>query len=166
MAFSLRPSGQLSFVMVDETGTTSKVVIHFPSSQLASIVQTNALTLAPLIEAISGCAVKGVSYSYELVDPVYAAPAAGSRVEDKGRFLWALANGLTTKIEIPGIDPTTVLPDGAIDTANSDVTAFLDAIVLGSAYSGIDGSDIARVTAAYQAFRRSTKGMLPTRRLA
>lgn len=166
MAFSITPSGRLSFTLVDETGTSGKVVVHFPSSQLASVVQTNALTLAPLIEAISGCAVKSISYSYELVDPVFAAPDAGSRVEDKGRFLWALANGLSTKIEIPGIDPTVVLSDGAIDTANSDVDAFLNAITLGSAYSGIDGSDIARVTAAYQAFRRSTKGMLPTRRLA
>jgi len=166
MAFSILPAGRLSYSLVDETGTDGRMVIHFPSSQLASIVQTNALALAPLIQAISGCAVRGISYSYELADPVFAAPLAGSRVEDKGRFLWALANGLSSKIEVPGIKPSVVLTDGAIDAADTDVTAFMDAIVAGSAYSGIDGSDIVRVTAAYQAFRRSTKGMLPSRRLA
>jgi len=165
MAFTLEPTVKVIFNCLDESGSEGKVMLHAPSSQLASVVQTNATALAALIQAITGCSVRSYSYSYEVSDPA-AAAAAGSRIEHKGRFIWNLANGLETRAEVPGLDPAVVLSDGAIDLTNADVLAFVGAVSAGTAYSGIDGSDIGALKAAYEAFRRSTRNMLPARRLA
>jgi hypothetical protein len=166
MAFTLNAAVKVIFNCRDESGNEGKVTLHAPSSQLASVVQTNATALAALIQAITGCSVHSYSYSYEVEDPAAAAPAVGSRIEHKGRFIFELANGLETRMEVPGILQSIVLGDGAIDLANSDVDAFVVAVQAGTAYSGVTGSDIGALTAAYEAFRRSTKNMLPRRRLA
>ena len=166
MAFTLEPTVKVIFNCRDESGNIGKLTLHAPSSQLASVVQTNASALAALIQAITGCSVLSYSYSYEVSDPAAPDPVAGSRIEHKGRFIFDLANGLETRMEVPGILQSVVLGDGAIDLTNTDVDAFVVAVQSGTAYSGVSGSDIGALRAAYEAFRRSTANMLPRRRLA
>lgn len=167
MAFSNRPTALLVYDLVDETGSRSKAEFHVPFATLAAVALAAADTMAGFIAALTGCTVTGYGLTYGVTDPTFAAPAAGSRIEHKGRWIFGLANGLTSRVEIPGLLDTVVLGDGAIDQANVDVLAFQGAVVgVGAVFAGIDGSDIVSTNAAYEAFRRSTRKMLPSRKLA
>jgi hypothetical protein len=165
MALTLAPAAAVKFVLVDETGSQGFCVFHLPSGTLIATAIGFVDTLAANIAALSGCMVLSYSISYSKEENAPGGPAAGARVEHKGRFIWQLANGLNSRTEIPGIDPAVVLTDGAIDMANSDVTNFVNDIVTGTVFCGADGSDVTAIDAAYEAFRRSTRRQLPTRRL-
>jgi len=165
MAFASKPTGDLTYDLVDSSGSHAKMQLHFPVATLVAAVFTAADALTPLIQAITGCTVLSFSATYASADSAPAAPLAGSRIEDKGRFIFRLANTLTTKLEVPGILDTTLLASGAIDVENADVTAFLAAVIDSpSIFKGVDASDITAIKSAYQAFRRSTKNMLPSGR--
>jgi hypothetical protein len=139
--------------------------LHVAFATLVTAAFTSADALVPVIQAITGCTVLSYSVTYSSVDNDPAAPIGGSRVEDKGRFIFRLANTLNTKVEIPGIIEAVLLPSGAIDVENPAVVDFLQAIIDSPAiYRGVDGADITAIKSAYQAFRRSTKNMLPSGR--
>lgn len=167
MAFANRPTATLVYDLVDETGSHSKVEFHVPFATLAAVALAAAATMVDLIAALTGCRILSYGLTYAAVDNAPGLAATESRVEHKGRWIFQLANGLTTRVEIPGLLATTVLGDGALDQANADVLAFQGALVgVGAIFAGIDGSDITATDAAYEAFRRSTRKMLPSRRLA
>lgn len=165
MAFSSAPTGDLTFDLVDSTGTHAKMLFHFPIATLVAAVFTAADALIPLIQAITSCTVLSYSATYGSADGTPDAPVAGSRIEDKGRFIFRLANTLQSRVEVPGILESTLLASGAIDVANTDIAAFLSAVIDSpSIFKGVDASDITAIKSAYQAFRKSTKNMLPSGR--
>jgi len=84
-------------------------------------------------------------------------------VENKGTFVFTAANGLRTRLEVPGILEAVLTSSGAVDLTDLAAIAFIDQI-LGGLYSSNTGSDITAISAAYQKFRRSTKAMLPSDR--
>jgi hypothetical protein len=159
------PSAILSYGVEDASGSNSKVQFHVPFGTLASVVTTAGGLLQPLLEAVTGCAVVSMSLSYPYHDPLHATPAAGSRVENKGVVIMRAANGRPSRIAIPGILETLLRTSGAIDRTNSDFVDLLEAILgTGTVFCSADGSDLVAVDKAYQAFRGSTRGMLPTDR--
>ena len=167
MAFTNEPAAKLIYNLKDETGNQAKVVFHVPFDTLAAVALAGADALGLLIHAMTDCQVLSYSLTYGVVDPAPSTAGAGSRIEHKGRFIWELANGLTTREEIPAIKPSLVAQDGAIDLTATAVAAFLTAMVdVDALFCGIDGSDITALSGAYEAFRRSTRHMLPSRRLA
>lgn len=167
MAFSLVPAASLVYNMKDETGSQAKVIFHVPADTLASVALAGADTLAGLLANLTDCQILSYSLTYASEDPSPSTAGAGSRVEHKGRFLWELANGQQTKQEIPGIKPGVVAQDGAIDLTDTDVGLFKTAILAVDAlFCGVDGADITALAGAYEAFKRSTRSQLPSRRLA
>jgi len=167
MAFGPVATAQVVYDLVDETSTHAKMKLHFPTVTLVATADAAAAALVPLIQAITGCTVLSYGLTYASVDDNPSVPAVGSRIEDKGRFIFRLADGLTTRVEVPGILESTLNGSGSIDVANTDIVAFLDAIINSPAiFRGVQGSDITALKAAYQAFRRSTKNMLPSDRAA
>lgn len=167
MAFASKPTGDLVFDLLDETGDHGKTKAHFPIATTVANVFTAADALVPLLQALTGCTVLGYSASYGSRDTAPAAPAAGSRVENKGLFVFNLANTLTSRMEVPGILQAVLLEEGLIDVENSDVAAFLTAVISGSSiFRGVDASDIVSVRSAYQHFRATTRRQLPSGRSA
>lgn len=165
MAMSSLPAAVLSFGLEDASGSQSKLQFHVPFGTLASVVTTAAGLLVPLIQACSDCAIISQSLTYAYYDPAHGAAAAGSRVEDKGVVIMRAANGRPSRVAIPAVKEALLNTSGSIDRTNSDFDALFAAILgTGAVFCAADGSDLVGVDKAYQAFRRSTKGSLPTDR--
>jgi len=163
MAFVSLPTATVFWDLLDGTGNRAQVRAHVPAASLAATVLANLAGTATVMQAITGCTIEAFGVSYAQKDPVAAAPAADSRVENKGTFVFTAANGLRTRLEVPGILEAVLTSSGAVDLTDLAAIAFIDQI-LGGLYSSNTGSDITAISAAYQKFRRSTKAMLPSDR--
>jgi hypothetical protein len=139
--------------------------IHVPYATLAAAAITAADAISAAVTLITGCVVLGYKLTYAKSETTPADAAVGSRVEDKGVFVWRTADGRTTRFTVPGILDSVLNVDGSIDRTNVDIIA-LDAVVtgVGAIFAGASGSDITALLEAYQAFRSSTKRQLPSNR--
>lgn len=165
MALTNLPTGQLKIDYTDETGSKGSSIFHFPYATLASVVVTVADILSAALNALTDCAVDGYSITYAKTEDTPATPGAGSRVEDKGQFVFRTANGRTTRFSIPGIVESVLNPSGSINKANALVTALTSAVIAGDfAFQSADGSDITALLQAYQRYTGSTKRQLPSDR--
>jgi hypothetical protein len=105
------------------------------------------------------------SITYAYYDPAHGPATAGSRVEEKGVVIMRAANGRPSRVAIPAIKDSMLNTSGSIDRTDTDFAAlFTEIIDPTSIFCAADGSDLAGVDKAYQAFRRSTKGSLPADR--
>jgi len=165
MALVNLPTGQLKIDYRDASGTKGSSVFHFPYSTLASVVVTVADILSAALNALSDAAIDGYSITYAKTEDTPATPTAGSRVEEKGNFVWRTANGRTTRFTIPAIVDSVLNDSGSIDKTDALITALVAAVTAGDfAFASADGSDITALLQAYQSFRGSTKRQLPTDR--
>jgi len=165
MALANLPTASLKIDYTDASGSKGSTVFHVPYATAASVVITAADVLSAALNALTDAAVDGYSLTYAKTEDTPATPTAGSRVEEKGNFVYRTANGRTTRFTIPAIVDSVLNPSGSIDKANILVTALTDAIVGGDfIFQSADGSDITALLEAYQSFRRSTKGELPSDR--
>lgn len=165
MSLSNLPTAQLSFAMRDASGSTGRLLIHVPYATLAAAAITAADAIAAAVAAITGCVVDGYELTYSKRETAPADPTAGSRVENKGLFIWRTADGRTTRFSVPGIVDAVLNPDGSIDRTNADIIA-LETVVtdVGSIFAGASGSDITALLEAYQRFSSTTKNQLPAAR--
>lgn len=162
---SNRPTAALVYSVLDSSGSKGRVLVHVPYATLATAALTAAEALGVLITALTGCTILSVSLTYTLFDEAPVAPSANSFVEDKGVFQFRLANGLTTRIDIPGILPVVLRQSGAINTADPAVAAFIAGVIgVDAIFAGVDGSDITSLLAAYKRSTSSTKNQLPSDR--
>lgn len=165
MALVNLPTAQLKFTLKDSSGSIGHLLIHVPYATLASVAIIAADAISAALALLTGCSFLGYSLTYAKRENAPADPAAGSRVEDKGEFVWLTADGRTTRFSLPGILDTLLNVDGSIDRANTDVAALITLVEdVSSIFSGASGSDIVSIAEAYQRFTRSTKGQLPSNR--
>lgn len=165
MAFATEAVAEVTISLVDASGSRSTARLHVPSTTDEAAALSSASTVAGLIAALTDCSVDTVSVTYKSSDSAAAAAVfPGSSVEEKGRFIFEAANGKESRIEIPAIKDSLVDQSGAIPIAAGAVAAFLSEITGGSWVSST-GSDLTSTQAAYKAYRRSTKNMLPNSRL-
>ncbi len=162
MALVNLPTAQLKIDYRDESGSKGSSIFHAPYTTLASLIVTVADILSAAINALTDCAVDGYSITYSKTEDSPAVPGAGSRVEEKGNFVFRTADGRTTRFSIPGIVDSVLNIDGSVDKTDALVIALADAVIAGDfAFQSASGSDITALLEAYQSFRRSTKGSLP-----
>lgn len=165
MAMSSLPAAVLSFTLEDASLNTSKVQLHFPFATEVADVITAAAAVRPLLVACTDCVIISQSITYSYYDPAHGPATAGSRVEEKGVVIMRAANGRPSRIAIPAVKDAMLNTSGSIDRANAAFAALFTEIIDPDAiFCSADGSDLAGVDKAYQAFRRSTKGSLPSDR--
>lgn len=165
MALVNLPTGQLKIDYRDASGTKGSSIFHFPYATLTSVVVTVADILSAALNALSDAAIDGYTITYAKTEDTPAAPSAGSRVEEKGNFVWRTANGRTTRFTIPAIVDSVLNDSGSVDKADALIVALDAAIIEGDfAFVSADGSDITALLQAYQSFRGSTRRQLPTDR--
>lgn len=165
MALVNLPTGQLKIDYRDASGSSGSTIFHFPYATLASVVVTVADILSAALNALTDAAVDGYSITYSKTEDTPATPTAGSRVENKGQFVYRTANGRTTRFSIPAIVASVLNTSGSINKASLLVTALSDAIIAGDfAFASADGSDITALLEAYQRMSGSTKAQLPSDR--
>jgi len=163
MPFTNLPAANLSFSVLDASGNTSKTVFHVPFATAIATLIGAADVIQPLLAALTDGVIthRNVTFSYKESTP--GAPVAGSRVEEKGTFIWTCENGRLTRFTIPAIKDSLLKQSGAIDRANVAVAAAVTAVTAVDAlWCGADGSDIDSLYKAYQRFNSSTRNQLPT----
>jgi hypothetical protein len=165
MALVNLPTAQLKIDYRDASGSKGSTVFHIPYATLASVAITAADALSAALNALSDAAIDGYSLTYAKTEDTPATPTAGSRVEEKGNFIWRTANGRTTRFTVPAIVDTVLNPSGSIDKANALITGLIAVVTdVDLVFASADGSDITALLEAYQSFRHSTAGQLPSDR--
>lgn len=163
MALVNLPTAQLKFTFKDASGSIGHMLIHVPYATLAAVAIAAADAISTAVAAITGCAVLGYSLTYAKSDDAPATPVAGSRVEDKGLFIWKTADGRSTSFTVPGILNSVLTVSGAVDRSNALIIA-LRAVVedVDAIFAGASGSDIVGLLKAYQRFRGTSKNQAPS----
>lgn len=164
MAFVALPAAEVTFGLLDETGSKGTLQVNVPGATLIADAQTAADGLRALIEAITGCAVVSQSITFTQIDDAQPAPAVGSRVEQKGVFVFRTAAGKTVTYQVPGI-AVGVKDTGQIDEDNAAIAAFVTGLNDAAAiFSDSNGQALAGLVKAYERYRRSTRAMLPSKK--
>jgi len=162
MALVNQPAGTLAIHYRDETGSRGSTNFSFPYATLASVVFTQADLLSAALNVLTGCAIDGYTVSYTKSEDTPETPADGSRVENKGKFIYRTANARTSLFTIPGIVESVLEPNGSIDLTNALVIALNTAVVGGALnFTSADGSDLTAIIEAYQVFTGTTKNQKP-----
>lgn len=165
MALTNLPTASLKIDYRDASGSKGSTVFHIPYGTLASVAITAADALSAALNALTDAAIDGYSITYAKTEDTPATPTAGSRVEEKGNFIWRTANGRTTRFSVPAVVDSILNPSGSIDKANALVTALIAVVTdVDLVFASADGSDITALLEAYQSFRGSTKQQLPSDR--
>lgn len=165
MALTNLPTASLKIDYRDASGSAGSTLFHIPYATLASVAITAADALSAALNALTDAAIDGYSITYSKTEDTPATPTAGSRVEEKGNFIWRTANGRTTKFTVPALVDSVMNPSGSIDKANALITALVAVVTdVDLVFASADGSDITALLEAYQSFRKSTKKQLPSDR--
>jgi hypothetical protein len=163
MAFVSKPSASITFDFTDSSGSKATTRGHVPAATTIAAALTAAASLGAALATATSCTLTSYSVTYSEVDNAPVAPAVNCRVEEKGVYIFRLANGLFTRIEVPGFGSAFLNPSGSIDLTEVQASGVSDSLIA-APWCGVDGSDITAVVSAYQRFRRSTKAMLPSDR--
>ncbi len=162
MALVNQPAGKLTIHYRDESKSKGSTDFHFPYTTLTSVVITAADLLSAALNAITGCAIDGYTISYTKTEDTPEAPSAGSRVEDKGKFIYRTSNARTSLFSVPGIANAVLLPNGDVDLSDALIIALNTAVVGGDlVFCSADGSDLTALLDAYQTFTGTTKNQRP-----
>lgn len=165
MAFVNAPTARLDFTFRDASGSLGKSAIHVPYDTTVDAALLAGAAFRTAMLPLSDATVISQSLTYSFFDDAPPAANAGSRVEEKGQFIWRTNNGRTTGFTIPAIKDSVLTTSGAIDRTNLLVIALVNAVVaVDSIFAGADGSDITSLLKAYQRFRASTRATLPSDR--
>jgi len=165
MALVNLPTAVLKINYRDASGDKGSTVFHVPYATPAATVITAADVLSAALNAVSDAAIDGYSLTYSKTEDTPETPGAGSRVEEKGNFVFRTSNGRTSRFSVPAVVDSILTQSGAIDKTNALVTALVAAIVGGGlVFASADGSDLTALLEAYQSFRGSTRDQLPADR--
>ena len=115
MAFINTPAATLSFTFRDASGSQATMQINVPYGTLAAAAITAADAIRTAMLALSDATVVAQSLTYSYFDDAPAAANAGSRIEEKGQFIWRTANARTTGFTIPAIKDSVLNTSGSID---------------------------------------------------
>ena len=145
----------ISLSILDADGHTATLQ-HYVDAADADAAATRAAALAPIVDDLTGGQITqiGVIQVVDLPVGLKGAPAAGSDVEIKGKFVWNSAGGFTTISSIPAFlkDAPHTVVGGDVNTANADILAYVNEIV-GQGYTDYRSADITSLRKGYEAFR-------------
>jgi hypothetical protein len=167
MALIADPVYTITYSFLDVTGSKATTQAYVRQGLLIADVIARAQALALALNACSNGALTGYTISRSWKEDQTPSPAATSRVERKGRTIW-LADQYESRIDIPSLEPAIINTDGSINRSSVQFLA-LGAVLLTDFvgdFTDSRGVSLDGVKAAYEAFTRSTKRRLPTRRLA
>lgn len=166
MALVAAPVYTVTYTFRDQSGSQAVTQAYIQQGVVFNDVLLRASALAALLDAASGATLTGYTVSRSWVEDNPSNPENGSRVERKGRMIFT-ADAYTTRMDIPAIRNDLVLSDGALDRGLTPISAIEQLMIVDFAGQFTDsrGVNIDGIKAAYEAFTRSTRRRLPTRKL-
>lgn len=168
MAFVSEPVYTVTYTFADETGNKATTTAYIDQGLLFVDVLARAGALGALLNTATNGAMTGYTVSRSWVE-TNPGIAAGSRVERKGRLIFVSETGTTTRMDIPAIRNSIVLSDGALDRSATSPIRLIESLILvdflGS-FTDYRGADLTAISAAYEAYKGTSKARLPKRRIA
>jgi hypothetical protein len=151
----------VTFTYIDASGSIGKSVAHLPSTTTLAAAETAAAALVADLLNASDCQVIAYSVTWGVTNTTPAAPAAGSRVENKALFSFRTAAGKLARISVPGIKAAAVAASGGIISTETNVAALITALV-GGAWCDSNGSSLDALVSDAQVFRSTSKRQYTT----
>lgn len=166
MALVPAPVYTVTFSFIDGSGSRATTSAYIQQGVAFVDVLARASGLAGLLNIASAGALTGYTVSRSWIEDTQVNPDPQSRVERKGRMIFS-ADAFKTRMDIPAIAPALVLQDGALDRGLTTIGAIETLMLTDFAGDFTDsrGVSLDALVAAYEAYSRSTRRRLPTRRL-
>jgi hypothetical protein len=162
-----RPIVSIFVTIMDAPGSESIVKISLPNNSEIASAKVFARNTVTLIDALVKGKITNLSLGLgvDLPGGLKSAADALSDVEEGARFIFAAANGGSTTMRLPTFDEAKMVSaTDLVDTADTDVAAFVTQIVDGQTISlqaehpsAADESDIVALTSARSAFQAERK---------
>lgn len=157
------PHAFVTFSIQDAKGKVSVMKVNFPTTQTLAELSNWAIDAATAINAIiTGKVISaGAGFEIDLSGAtIRATPLSLSDVEEGARFIFRSVIGAITQMRLPTFDEDKMLSGTqSVDTADADVDAFLDLILVGDGVgvgfghpSDDHGSDINALESARESF--------------
>lgn len=156
MAWATLPAMTVTFSYIDASGSPGKTVAHLPSTTTLADAETAAAGLVADLLATSDAQIIAYSVNWGVRNTTPAAPAAGSRVENKAKFTFRTAAGKTATLSVPAIKAAAVAASGGIISTNTDVAALVTGLT-GGAWCDSNGSSLDALVSDEQVFKATTK---------
>lgn len=159
------PHAFVTYSVKDAKGKVVPFIINFPANVDIGVLRTNFVpTTATLIDTLlKGKIVQaGIGLAVDISGAtIKATPNADSDVEEGAFFGWKAANGADTGFRVPTFDEAKLVSGTtAVDTADTDVDAFVQRILAGQTVgltnvspSTDRGEDIATLETAVESFK-------------
>ena len=125
----------LELVFQDESGSIGAVTFHLKAGSTVADADVALTSVASVLLPLTNAVLIRTRVTYRKVTLVPGAAASGSSIKRAGIFILNTVDDThLCLINIPSIAPVYIVTTGTgsgilIDTANSDVTAFVDALV-------------------------------------
>jgi hypothetical protein len=154
----LKPTATIELVYMDETGSTSAVVVNVPSTSSIATMDAQASALASLIAPMTDCVLVKIRYCYRSIILADISDAGSSPIRVAGVFYFSTGDipplGFVT---VPSFKDTLLETSGTgegvlIDTTNGDVMSFIVGLLDINA-SNVFGDVFASLVAAYRQSR-------------
>lgn len=154
----LRPSAVIELVWQDETGSTAVTTLSMPSSSTVTELDAAATALASLLVSLTDAVLIKQRLKYLSARETPDSASGGASIRRTGVFFFNTGDDTPIAlIPIHAIKSSVVVSAGvgagvAIDTTNSDVIAFINAVVDNGLTNPFD-DDIIGFDAAYMQSR-------------
>jgi len=154
----LKPTATIELVYMDETGSTSAVVVNVPSSSSIATMDAAASALASLIAPMTDCALIKIRHSYRTLFEVNISDAGSSPLVVAGMFFFEDFEGSHIGVvSVPALKSSLIETTGngagvLIDLSNEDVDAFIAGMIANDACTP-QGDFFFRIKAAYRQSR-------------
>lgn len=154
----LKPAANVELVWQDETGSTAVTMLHVPSSATVDDIDASATALASILLPLTGCVLIKQRIKYINQTVPRTEPADSTPITRSGVFYFSVdppsPDGL---INVPSIKESVIsdvepFAGVGIDRDNSDVIAFVDA-VLAADVTNAFGDAFTALVAAYRQSR-------------
>ena len=146
----------IGYTAQDDSGSSSILRFNIESGIASVSAQASATSLRGYLDSLSGCAFTRQSVIYRFVETSAPTPAAASRADRVGVFIFTTsAPGQYAIVEIPGIHDSLLLPAGAgllVDIDSPAVVALAAALTSGI-WSNHFGYDLVELDTAFLQIR-------------
>lgn len=150
----LKPSAIVELIWQDGSGSTAATTVHALSSSTVTDIDASATALASILASITDAVLIGQRIKYTSVVETPASASGSTPITRTGSFFFRtdfdnpIADIFAKAIKDDAIETSGVREGVGIDITNSDVTAFIDAVI-DNGVCNIFGDDIHEFIDAY-----------------
>jgi hypothetical protein len=150
----LKPSAIVELVWQDGSGSTAATTLNASSSATVTEIDADATALASILASLTDCVLVGQRIKYISVEETPVSASGSTPITRTGAFFFRtdfdnpIADIFVKAIKDDAIETSGVRAGVGIDITNSDVIAFIDAVI-DNGVCNIFGDDIHEFIDAY-----------------